>query len=62
MIQLVILLIVCLCCCSCVGGALNAIEDSLEKKKAENAAKKNKDTFNNLDGQVNRNDNIKWYN
>ena len=40
MIQLVILLIVCLCCCSCVGGALNAIEDSLEKKKAENAAKK----------------------
>ena len=61
MIQLVILLIVCLCCCSCVGGALNAIEDSLEKK-AENAAKKNEDTFNNLDGQVNRNDNIKWYN
>lgn len=67
MIQFIIIIILCLCCCSSVIAGLQAIDRDLKKKKRGKNSSNNKSSnesfeINELDGQVNKNENIKWHN
>ena len=62
MIEIIIALIICCCCCCSVTAGLYTINSDLEKRGKNSSNNKSSNESFEIDGQVNKNENIKWYN